>query len=73
MMTSRERVLRTLEFNSPDRIPVDLWVLPKARLTYGEAFDTRYHQYEKDIVSISGPFDHGYTPEYYQLGKYTDP
>ena len=73
MMTSRERVLRTLEFNSPDRIPVDLWVLPKARLTYGEAFDTLYNQYEKDIVSISGPFDHGYTPEYYQLGKYTDP
>ena len=73
MMTSRERVLRTLEFNSPDRIPVDLWVLPKARLTYGEAFDTLYHQSEKDIVSIAGPFDHGYTPEYYQLGKYTDP
>ncbi|MGN0995048.1 MAG: uroporphyrinogen decarboxylase family protein [Butyricicoccus sp.] len=72
-MTSRERVLRTLEFNSPDRIPVDLWVLPKARLVHGEAFDALYNQYEKDIVSISGPFDHGFTPEYYQLGKYTDP
>nr|WP_325197043.1 uroporphyrinogen decarboxylase family protein [uncultured Oscillibacter sp.] len=72
-MTSRERVLRTLEFRSPDRVPVDLWVLPKARLVHGEAFETLYRQHEKDIVSISGPFDHGFTPEYYQVGKFTDP
>lgn len=25
-MDSRERVLRTLEFQSPDRLPVDIWV-----------------------------------------------
>lgn len=72
-MTSRERVLRTLEFNSPDRIPVDLWVLPRARLIHGKAFDTLYQEHEKDIVSISGPFDHGFTPEYYQQGRYVDP
>lgn len=72
-MTSRERVLRTLEFRSPDRVPVDLWVLPKARLVHGEAFETLYRQHEKDIVSISGPFDHGFTLEYYQVGKFTDP
>lgn len=24
-------------------------------------------------MSISGPFDHGFTPEYYQVGKFTDP
>lgn len=72
-MTSRERVLRTLEFNSPDRIPVDLWVLPKTRLVYGEAFETLYQKHEKDIVSIAGPFDHGFTPEYFQLGTYVDP
>lgn len=27
-MTSRERVLRTLEFAGPDRAPRDLWALP---------------------------------------------
>ena len=73
MMTSRERVLRTLEFNSPDRIPVDLWVLPKARIIHGEAFDAVYERHEKDIVSVSGPFDLSYTPEYYQQGRFTDP
>ena len=73
MMTSRERVLRTLEFNSPDRIPVDLWVLPKARIIHGAAFDAVYERHEKDIVSVSGPFDLSYTPEYYQQGRFTDP
>lgn len=34
-MTSRERVLRCLEFNQPDRPPRDLWLLPAARLRTG--------------------------------------
>ncbi|NUN96336.1 MAG: methyltransferase [Candidatus Omnitrophica bacterium] len=33
-MDSRERVRRTLEFDHPDRIPRDLWVLPWARLNH---------------------------------------
>lgn len=28
-MTSRERVIATLEFNGPDRIPRDVWILPR--------------------------------------------
>ncbi len=72
-MTSRERVMRTLEFNLPDRIPVDLWVLPKTRMVFGGAFETLYQQYNKDIVSVAGPFDHAYSPEYYQVGTYIDP
>jgi hypothetical protein len=35
-MTSRERVYRTLEFTSPDRVPRDLWHLPIAWLQHGE-------------------------------------
>ena len=38
-MNSRERVLRTLAFKNPDRIPVDLWILPAARMEYGERLD----------------------------------
>ena len=26
-----------------------------------------------DIASFVGPFDHGFTPEYYEIGTYTDP
>jgi uroporphyrinogen decarboxylase len=31
-MTPRERVIKTLEFNSPDRAPRDLWNLPGVRI-----------------------------------------
>ena len=27
-MDGRERILRTLAFEGPDKIPVDLWILP---------------------------------------------
>ena len=37
-MTSKERVLAALEFKSPDRIPKDIWILPAARMKYGEDF-----------------------------------
>ncbi|MEI8196367.1 MAG: uroporphyrinogen decarboxylase family protein, partial [Phycisphaerae bacterium] len=36
-MNSRERVLRTLEFRRPDRVPRDLWCLPIVRLEHGAA------------------------------------
>lgn len=72
-MTSRERVLRTLEFQNPDQIPLDLWVLPAAKMRYGAELAALCDKYEQDIVSFTGPFDHGYTPEYYQPGTYRDP
>ena len=36
-MTSRERVLRCLNMDCPDRPPRDLWLLPAARLSQGDA------------------------------------
>lgn len=72
-MTSKERVLATLEFRTPDRIPKDVWVLPAARIEYGERLEQLFAEHELDIVSIAGPFDHGFTPEYFQIGKYVDP
>ena len=74
-MTGRERVLRTLAFQGTDRIPMDMWVLPAARLHHGKAFEDlcRKNADKLDIAAFVGPIDHGLTPEYYQVGKFTDP
>lgn len=72
-MDSKERVLRTLEFNHPDRLPVDLWVLPAARTEYGTRLEELLDEHERDIVSLVGPFDHGFTKEYYEFGTFQDP
>ncbi|MEG0911612.1 MAG: uroporphyrinogen decarboxylase family protein [Ruthenibacterium sp.] len=72
-MTSRERVYRTLAFQNADRIPFDMWVLPAAKMEYGEKLEALQTQYEPDFAAFVGPFDHGFTPEYYQVGKYVDP
>lgn len=72
-MTSRERVLNTLEFKNADRIPLDVWVLPAARMKYGRELEELQRKYEVDITSVTGPFDHGFTPAYYEVGTFTDP
>lgn len=72
-MNSRERVLAALEFRTPDRIPRDVWVLPAAKMEYGERLEKLLADSDLDIASFTGPFDHGFTPEYYQMGKYKDP
>ena len=36
MMTSRQRVLKTIEFDSPDRVPRNMWDLPIARMEHGD-------------------------------------
>lgn len=72
-MNSKERVLATLEFRNPDRIPKDLWVLPAAKNRYGKDLEELVEKSNLDIASITGPFDHGFTPEYYEIGQYKDP
>ena len=72
-MNSKERVLKTLEFKNPDRIPLTFWVLPAAKKQHGERLEELLSKYELDFGEISGPFDHGFTPEYYVPGTYTDP
>ena len=71
-MTSKERVLKTLSFDDPDRIPVDLWVLPVARMTYGKAFDDICKKHEVDIAAVTGPFDHANTNDIYTEGVFVD-
>ena len=71
-MNSRERVVRTLEFNNPDRIPVDLWVLPATRLKYGPLFEDLLAKHERDIVALDGPLDLSFNPKTYQTGAFVD-
>jgi len=53
-MTSRERVYRTLEFTGPDRAPRDLWALPGAVHTHGQAaMDEIERRWPKDFVQAT--------------------
>ncbi|WP_197041693.1 hypothetical protein [Robinsoniella sp. KNHs210] len=72
-MDSRERVLATLEFRNPDRIPRDVWTLPATRNEYGEKLDEIQAKKECDIVSLVGPLDMGLEPRYYEQGEFVDP
>lgn len=72
-MNSRERVLATLEFRNPDRIPRDVWLLPAAKNEYGEQLDEILKAKEGDIVQIAGPLDMGVEPRYYEPGEFVDP
>ncbi len=50
-MTSRERMLRCVEFDSPDRVPRDLWTLPICVKEHGrEAMDAFRRRWPKDMV-----------------------
>lgn len=71
-MDSRERVIRTLEFSSPDRLAVDIWTLPATKLRHGDKIDALYERYPTDFASIPGPLDHGMTPELFEPGEFTD-
>lgn len=71
-MTGKERVLKTLEFQSPDRIPVDLWILPSARNEYAAELEELLKKYPRDILSVAGPCETGYYPQIYENGTWTD-
>jgi len=48
-MTGRERVLKCLNFDNPDRPPRDLWALPYVSLYRKDEFDAVIEQYPPDI------------------------
>jgi uroporphyrinogen decarboxylase len=48
-MTSRERVLRTITFQYPDRIPTGYFINPPARMKYGEALLELCRQHPNDF------------------------
>src|SRR5210317_1444523 len=53
-MTSRELVNRSLEFDNPERIPRQLWLLPWAEINYPEESRRLTKKYPDDIVQAAG-------------------
>jgi uroporphyrinogen decarboxylase len=73
-MNSRERVIRTLTFGTPDRLPICVWALPYAGMHHPETLKRIQREFPDDIGYVEG----GYTPsprvkgDQYQAGSYTD-
>lgn len=74
MMTSKERVVRTLRFQNPDRIPTDYWTLPATKIRYGDALEELKAQAGLDILSAPCPMFHDLSadPRHYEIGSFTD-
>lgn len=71
-MTSKQRVLRALEFRTPDRVPVDVWLLPAAYDEHGDKLRALTARCETDICGVCGPLDMGANPAYYAIGEMVD-
>lgn len=73
-MTSRERVVRALEFRNPDRAPRDLWHLPGVELFRKAELEALLARYPIDFAAPEfayGPADRMIgTPN--RVGNYTD-
>jgi uroporphyrinogen decarboxylase len=70
-MTSKERVIRAIKFQNPDRLPVDLWYPLATTLKYGNAFETL--RKERDYDFERAPFNDPTTDErHFKKGSYTD-
>jgi len=73
-MTSRELVKKTLDFDSPDRIPRELWLLPWAMNNYTGEVERIRRDYPDDIVHAPAVF--GRKPvtsgDPYVIGEYID-
>ena len=70
-MTGKERVYRTIDFASPDRIPVDIWPLPAAYKFFGETLTDMITEREMDILIVP-LFDPTKDLHQYDLGIHVD-
>ncbi|UCD75541.1 MAG: hypothetical protein JSV91_01220 [Phycisphaerales bacterium] len=53
-MTPRDLVIRTLEFDSPPRVPRQMWLLPWAQLHYPRQAEDIQRRFPDDLVSSPG-------------------
>jgi uroporphyrinogen decarboxylase len=74
MMTSRERVIRTLCHQPVDRAPRDLWVVPAIEMLRGDEVAEMRYRYPPDIVrpDFRAPRGHRARGTPYELGEYVD-
>lgn len=71
-MNSKERVKRAVMFATPDRIPVDIWVLPAAMQRHGQELQRLLDAYPKDFAG-DGFVSPWPEEKLYEPGKVTDP
>jgi uroporphyrinogen decarboxylase len=69
-MISRDRVIRAITFNNPDRIPVDLWTLPSVYLKHGDTIDRLLKENPIDFAHSEWAFDK--TGPRYKVGLWED-
>jgi len=70
-MTPRERVIKTLKFDYPDRVPRDLWILPISLEKYREQIRLIQEKYPLDIDSDWTNLNRK-GREAYEIGTYRD-
>ena len=51
-MNSREKVIRTIEFKNPDKIPIELCLHTATRLKYGRKLPKLPDKYPQDIEML---------------------
>lgn len=73
-MKSRTLVEKTLNFDSPARIPRQAWILPWAEEEYPDEFKKLQNDYPDDIVPAPAVYKKplGLVGEKYRLGEYID-
>ncbi len=67
-MTSRERVMRAIEFSSPDRVPLYHGVLPGAVDRHGPRLEKLFDRYPSDFAGQSGHYSSTRESAHYQIG-----
>lgn len=71
-MTGKECLYRSLDFQKPERIPLDLWILPAAVQKHGQKLLDLYNQWCIDMAAMPFQDPLNYGPEFYQKGSATD-
>ena len=72
LVKSKERVIKTVQFDNPDRIPIDLWIIPATFKHYGKQLEDLLSKYPTDISRIENEIIIKETNMIFNKGKYTD-
>ena len=73
-MNGRERVVRSLRFENPDRAPRDLWALPGIGMFRKQELDALLERYPSDVVAPEFQYGRGQRDQgtLYEVGSYVD-
>lgn len=74
MMTSRDRVIRTLRHDPVDRAPRDLWIAPGFETVHGDEVQEILYRYPNDIMrpELRLPRGHRARGNPHEVGQFTD-